>query len=193
MPWEKQFNVDDALSKAMEAFWARGYEATSVQDLVDRMRVNRGSLYATFGDKRSLFIEALRRYDAHHREAWVQALSQAESGKRAITEAFEGVIVNVLKGGAREGCFLINTALELSPHDPEIAEIVRHGLAEMEDFFRRMIERGQADGDIPVHVPPLDTARALLSLFIGLRVLSRSRPEKALLRSIANQAESLLT
>ena len=63
MPWEKQFDSDAVLDKAMQAFWARGYEATSMQDLVDCMGINRGSLYATFGDKHSLFIQALRRYD----------------------------------------------------------------------------------------------------------------------------------
>lgn len=73
MPWEKQFDVDDALTKAMHAFWARGYEATSIRDLVDRMGINRGSIYATFGDKRSLFIQALRHYDTRHREAWLGA------------------------------------------------------------------------------------------------------------------------
>ena len=193
MPWEKQFDVDHALDKAMTAFWARGYEATSMQDLVDCMGVNRGSLYATFGDKRSLFIRALRRYDARHRASWTQALAQSDSGKRAIVRTFEEVIASVIEAGARDGCLLVNTALELSPHDEEIHDIVGHGLAEMEAFFRAMIERGQAVGEIPDRIEPTETAHALLGLFIGLRVLSRSRPEKAVLRSIARQAEALLS
>ncbi len=192
MPWQKQFDVDDALSKAMDAFWARGYEATSMHDLVACMGINRGSLYATFGDKRALFIQALRRYDAVYRQAWVDALGAAPSAKRAIRDAFEAVIASVLKDGARDGCLLVNTALELSPHDPEIAGIVRDGLAEMEGFFRRMVKRGQAAGEIPAGLDAVATARALLGLFIGLRVLSRSRPERALLRAIARQAEALL-
>jgi TetR/AcrR family transcriptional repressor of nem operon len=76
--------------------------------------------------------------------------------------------------------------------DEEISAIVDHGLAEMESFFRDMIEQGQAAGEIPSHVAPVDTARGLLSLFIGLRVLSRSRPDEAVLRSVANQAAALL-
>ena len=193
MPWDKQFNVDEALTKAMQAFWARGYEATSIQDLVGCMGINRGSLYATFGDKRGLFIQALRHYDAVHREAWIAALlDRAGTPKQAILDAFEGVIATVLEDGRRDGCLLVNTALELSPHDEEIAAIVGQALREMEDFFRRMIEAGQAAGDIPRHVEPVETAQSLLSLFIGLRVLSRSRPEAALLRAIARQAEALL-
>ena len=192
MPWEKQFDTDEALAKAMNAFWARGYDATSVQDLVRCMGINRGSLYATFGDKRSLFIAALRRYDATHREAWVAALGGLASPRAAIMAAFDGVVSAVLEAGSRDGCLLVNTALELSPHDREIAAIVAHGLAEMERFFHGMIEAGQAAGEIPARIDPTDTARALLSLFIGLRVLSRSRPEEALLRSVVSQAEALI-
>ena len=192
MPWEKQFDVDDALTKAMNAFWARGFEATSMRDLVDCMGIKRGSIYATFGGKRSLFIRALRRYDDVHRGEWVAGLRKSDSPREAILGAFEDAIGAVLEAGSRDGCLLVNTALELSPHDPEISGIVGHGLAEMEGFFREMIEAGRESGEIPAHVDPVDTARSLLSLFIGLRVLSRSRPEEPLLRSVANQAAALL-
>lgn len=193
MPWEKQFNHDEALSRAMSAFWAHGYDATSMQDLVDCMGINRGSLYATFGDKRSLFIEALRRYDAVYREDWAARLSSSHGPRAAILAAFDAAIAAALDTGSSDGCLLVNTALELSPHDEEISAIVDHGLAEMERFFRDMIEQGQAAAEIPAHVEPVDTARGLLSLFIGLRVLARSRPEKSLLRSVANQAAALLS
>lgn len=192
MPWEKQFDVDDALMKAMNAFWARGYEATSMRDLVDCMGINRGSIYATFGDKRSLFIRALRRYDDVHRGEWVAGLCKSDSPRASIVGAFDDVIAVVLEAGSRDGCLLVNTALELSPHDPEIAGIVGHGIAEMEAFFREMIEKGQESGEIPARIEPVDAARSLLGLFVGLRVLSRSRPEEPLLRSVANQAAALL-
>lgn len=192
MPWEKQFDHDAALSKAMGAFWAQGYDATSMQDLVDCMGINRGSLYATFGDKRSLFIEALRRYDAMYRKDWTAAVSAGNGPRAAIETVFDQAISAVVKKGSSDGCLLVNTALELSPHDQDISAIVDHGLAEMEAFFRDMIEQGQAVDEIPTHLDLVDTARGLLSLFIGLRVLSRSRPEEPLLRSVAKQATALL-
>ncbi len=192
MPWEKQFDADEALSKAMQTFWARGYETTSVQDLVDSMGINRGSLYATFGDKRALFLAALDRYDAVYRADWVASLARSNGPRAAIRGAFAGAIAAVLEDGSRDGCLLVNTALELAPHDTQISELVAGALAEMEGFFRDSIEEGQATGEIPDHVDPVETARALLGLFIGLRVLARSRPEPALLRSIADQAEALL-
>ena len=178
--------------KAVELFWTRGYEATSIQDLVDHMGIGRASLYATFGSKHALFLEALGRYDQVFREELVAEIVQsAASPRQAIKDTFEMAIAVVLEG-SRDGCLLINTALELSPHDRESAEIVTRAFVAMEGFFRSMIEQGQANGEIPENVSPTDTARALLSLFIGLRVLARSRPEASLLRSIANQAEALL-
>ena len=192
MPWEKQFSTDEALTKAMHAFWAHGYDATSMQDLVAFMGINRASIYATFGDKRSLFVEALRAYDERHRAAFLERLRQRRAGKTAIVEAFGEVIAAALDGGSRDGCLLVNTALELSPHDEAVAEIVSTGLRQVETFFHDMIKAGQALGEIPLSVDPAATSQALLSLFIGLRVLTRSRPEKALFKSIARQAEAML-
>jgi len=192
MPWEKKFNTGEALNEAMHAFWARGYEATSISDLVDCMGVNRGSLYATFGDKRSLFIRVLRHYGALHLHDWVTALTHAHGPRGGILAAFEEAIAAAIEGGSRKGCLLVNTALELSPHDEEISGIVRECLIEMETFFRDMIRQGQVQGEIPAHIDALDTARSLLSLFVAIRVFSRSRPEESLMRSVAKQARALL-
>jgi TetR/AcrR family transcriptional repressor of nem operon len=193
MPWEKSFDADKALSRAMGAFWARGYEATSMQDLVDCMGIGRGSLYAAFGGKRSLFIQALRRYDRDHRRDWTERLAASGSPKDAILGAFRAVVAQVIDAGRRDGCLLINTALELSPHDEEIGRIVRECLAEMEAFFREQLEKGQAIGEIPSRLSPDATAKALLALFVSLRVFSRARPEPTLLESVAGQAEALIS
>ncbi len=193
VPWHKQFDIDDVLAKAMRGFWAHGYEATSMEDLVSCMGINRGSLYATFGGKRRLFITALRRYDACHRGAWTARLSESGSPKRAIIRAFEEAAGAVLERGSTDGCLLVNTALELSPHDPEISAIVARALTEMETFFRREIENGQACGEIPGAIDAAATASGLLSLFLGLRVLARSRPEARLLHNVVDQARALIT
>jgi len=192
MPWEKQFDPDRALEKAMAAFWARGYDATSMQDLVEAMGINRGSLYATFGDKRSLFLQALKRYDAVHRAAWTDALAARLGPRAAILAAFDEAIRVAVEDGSRDGCLVVNTALELSPHDREVAAVVAEALAGMEDFFRRMIEAGRRAGEIPATVEPGPTAGALLSLFVGLRVLARGRPEAPLLSAVADQAAAML-
>lgn len=192
MPWEKSFDTNEALTSAMQAFWSHGYEATSIGDLVACMGINRGSLYATFGDKRSLFLQALRHYGAIYLRDWVAALSRAHGPRDAIIAAFERAAAATGEDGSRDGCLLINTALELSPHDQEVSDYVADCLAEMEGFFRDAIERGQAADEIPLHVAPVDTARSLLGLFVAIRVFSRSRPEAPLLQSVVNQAVALL-
>jgi TetR/AcrR family transcriptional repressor of nem operon len=191
MPWDKSFDTEDALGKAMAAFWAQGYEATSMQDLVDCMGIGRGSLYAAFGDKRRLFLRALALYDDRHRRKWSERLSASMSPRQAILAAF-GEVVAATLGGSRDGCLLINTGLELSPHDGEIAAAVSRALGEMEAFFHTMIQRGQKAGELSPALDPVETAQGLLALLAGLRVLSRARPEKALMRGVARQAEALL-
>ena len=193
MPWEKSFDTERTLTKAMEAFWARGYEATSMQDLVDCMGIGRGSLYATFGDKRSLFIQALRLYDHRHRRDWTERLAELPSGKSAILAAYDGVIASVLDGGCRNGCLLMNTALEMSPQDDEIGEIVSQCLVHMEMFFFEQLERGKADGEIPVDLASDETAKTLLALLVSLRVFARARPEPDLLRAISSSAEAVIS
>lgn len=192
MPWEKQFDESAALDKAMQAFWAHGYEATSIQDLVDAMGLHRGSIYAAFGSKRQLFIRALAYYEVEHRRAWLQSLKEHHGPRAAILAVFEGAIGAALSDRSRSGCLLVNTAVELSPHDPEIAETVAKGLRETEDFFRELILDGQRNGEIKSRIDPIRTAQALLGLLAGLRVLSRSRPEPGLLEAIADQADAIL-
>ena len=181
------------MHKAMVAFWDNGYKATSLQDLVECMGINRASLYDTFGDKYSLFIETLHSYKLMYLKPFFAERMKAYSPRQAILGLFQEVSTRVLKGEERNGCFIINMALELSPHDEKVAKIVNQSFAHMEKkFFRKLIEQGQASGEISKSVVPVTTARALLSQFVGLRVLSRSRPEKALLQSISNQVAALL-
>lgn len=187
----KEFDEHDALMKAMNLFWVRGYKATSIQDLVDGMGIGRGSLYGTFGGKRSLFMRALRHYD-RVREEHLAQLAEDMEPRKALLALFEGVVDSVLTNGGRDGCFLVNTALELAAHDAEIASVVASAFADSEGFFRMMIERGQASSAIPRDVDAPATARALLTLLLGLFVLSRSRPETVLLRSVVQQADALI-
>ena len=193
MPRKKEFDVDAVLDKAMHAFWKRGYEATSLNDLLDCMQIQRASLYNAFGDKRSLFLDTLRRYDLlYHRSPLTKRMKTA-SPRHAIMTLFQDKVTREQDKVPRFGCFLVNTALELSPHDPEVAEIVGTAIAYLEKhFFRKLIEKSRAIAEIPKSVRPAATARALTSLFIGMVVLARSHPEKVMLQSIANQAEILL-
>ena len=188
MPWEKQFDTDEVLDKAMQAFWSCGYEATSMQDLVDRTGINRGSLYATYGDKRALFLSALRMYDDKVRRKLLTNLETSRSPRDAIRQVFRAFADNVSERGGNRGCFLTNTALELAAHDREVRKIVANGQEEMQVFFAGMIDKGKAQREIPQRVQTQETARGLLASLLGLIVLTRSRPERALLDAIVDDA-----
>ena len=187
----KEFDEHEALMKAMRLFWIHGYKATSIQDLVDGMGIGRGSLYGTFGGKRSLFMRTLRHYDRGRADHFTD-LSKSRPPRQAVLKPFESVADTALDQGSRDGCFLVNTALELSPHDAEIGSVVADGFADAEAFFRAMIERGQASEEISNTVDADSTASTLHTLLLGMLVLARSRPDRGLLRSIIKQAGELV-
>lgn len=193
MPWEKKFDVPQTLNKAMHVFWSRGYEATSVQDLIDQMGINRGSMYSTFGDKRSLFIAALRMYDTEFRKVQLATIERKHPGRAGIQALFDGWIETLANDPGHGGCFLTNTALELAAHDPEIGAMVAESQEDIENFFFRQIRRGQESGDIPNDRNPAELARTLLAMLLGLLVLGRSRLDAALWHSIVDGAMTTLS
>ncbi len=193
MPRKKQFAVDDVKKKAMRTFWDQGYRGTSMQDLVETMGINRASLYDTFGDKYALFIDTLHNYNDSYAKPFFARLRRTNSPRQAIIALFDEICDGISKGEEQNGCYIINTALEMSPHDAKVSKIVNRTFAYVEkNFFRKMIEQGQASGEISRAVVPTTTSRTLLSLLIGLRVLSRNHPEKALLNSFKQQVAGLV-
>ena len=193
MARKKQFGIDEVKEKAMVAFWDHGYRATSLQDLVDTMGINRASLYDTFGDKYTLFLKTLNSYNDNYVKPYIAERKRKYSPRQAVVGMFDDICDRVQAGEDRNGCFIINTALELSPHDKEVSKIVNRTFVYIEkNFFRKMIIRGQASGEIAKSVVPSTASRILLSLFLGLRVLSRNRPEKVVLNAIKSQVDALL-
>jgi len=188
----KAFDHDDVLDKATQVFWLKGYEATSVQDLVDATGVNRGSLYNTFTDKAGLFGAVLGRYT--DRSPARKLVANADDGPpRATIEAFFGDLVEI--GAAdpeRRGCLLTNTAVELAPVDAEVADYVRGALAGIEDAFARLVERGQSIGEIGPWKDARSVARHLLAAAQGLRVMAKIGYDRAALCDIADHALAVL-
>jgi len=186
------FDEAVALDAAMECFWHCGYRASSVRDLAVSMGICGTSLYNSFGNKRALFIKALERYlDRSVRER-IGRLQGSLPPMQAIHAFFDEVIERSLQDRARRGCLLINSALEVAPHDRKLGAEIGRRLEEIEVFFRNQIVKGQADGDIPSRVDAGNVARLLLGVLIGIRVLARFRPERLLLEGMARPALALL-
>lgn len=188
----KGFDEQQALDKAMQVFWAKGFEAASVADLLAGTGLNRGSLYGTFGDKRALFLKALRRYDCERRRPLLASLEALDDPSLAIAGFFDALIKETVQDEQRKGCFLINTALELAMHDHDVQVLVNEGISEIEGFLKRCIELGQIRSLLPLSLAPADAAKGLLAAVIGIRVLGREVFDEAALRTMADQAQSVL-
>ena len=176
----REFDEATVLEAAMNCFWQQGYEATSVRDLSEQMGITGASLYNAFGDKRSLYRQALAYYvehSVHDRINRLQRLPPID----AIRCFFAEIIERSVTDSKRRGCFLVNAALEVAPYDPKIGELVAREMELLGSFFYGCVARGQENGTIAPAQPPAELAKLLLSVLLGLRVLARSRPQRELL------------
>ena len=183
MPRPKEFDPEQALDKAMRLFWRKGYEATSVQDLVDAMGINRFSLYDTFGDKHQLYLAALRRYDEKMVGDKLRALEHSDEGLAAIRRYFDEWIDWAQTRGGSPGCLMTNSAVESALHDKEAAAIIRKNLERTEEAFHKALVCARKKGEISKAGNLRDTARYLTSHAMGFGVLVKGRPDPKVLKS----------
>jgi TetR/AcrR family transcriptional repressor of nem operon len=182
------FDEDEVLDRAMALFWRKGFEATSIEELVGVSRINRASMYAAFGDKRRLFLAVLDHYLTRVNAERLAILSQGESATAAIA-GFFGAIIAAATGPERHlGCLITNTLTEVAPTDPEIAAKLQSSLQRIETAFAETIRRGQDMGEIA----PGKDARFFVGTAQGLRVLARSGTAEPTLRDIVATALTTL-
>jgi len=188
----RTFDEAEALDAAIGCFWRRGYSATSMRDLEAEMGIGSASLYNVFCDKRTLFLRALDRYlDGTMRER-IGRLERTLPPKEAVTVFIGEIVERSLNDPERRGCMLVNAAAEIAPHDAEFGREISSRLEELQGFFRRMIAKARADGSVPPERDPSEIARLMLGVVLGIRVLARARPDRALLKGIARSALALL-
>ncbi|OIJ64923.1 TetR/AcrR family transcriptional regulator [Streptomyces mangrovisoli] len=189
----KEFDPDAALGAALELFWRRGYEATSMTDLVEHLGIGRASLYATFGNKHDLYLKALERYDRAGHGTHVRELSRpgpALPAVRALVRRYaDEATADDLR---RNGCFVTNTAAELAPHDPAAARRVERSWDRLETVLHTALVRAREQGELPADRDPLTLARMLLVLLQGLRLVGKASTDPARVRDAAEQALTLL-
>ncbi len=192
MPWEKSFDEDEVLTKAMGVFWEKGYESTSISDLIEATGINKGSLYNAYGGKQKLFMASLRKYEREKHKATLAELEAMDDPKAAIATLLDGLVEETVADKELKGCFLINTAHEIATHEDEVLEIVTRGLREMEAFLRRSVEVGQARGDFSPELDPEATAKSLVGVIVAIRVLGRGAFAEPALHSIADGGKRLV-
>jgi TetR/AcrR family transcriptional repressor of nem operon len=192
MPRPREFDETAALEAAIECFWRHGYEATSLRHLTASMGLTAPSLYNAFGGKQELFSRALERYLERTTRDRLRRLEQSFAPKEALSRFFGEIIEHSINDRHRKGCFLVNSALEVAPHDAECRAVITAQFRDIEAFFRRCILAAQADKTVSPHIDAGDTARLLLGLLLGIRVLARTSPDRDVLEGLARPALALL-
>ncbi|MBT3351059.1 MAG: TetR/AcrR family transcriptional regulator [Nitrospinaceae bacterium] len=187
MPRTKEFSETEALNQAMDIFWEKGYEGTSLQDLIGAMEISKSSFYEAFGSKHELFVAAIENYIDKEIGAAVAFLDAEPSGRAAIEKMIRKTL-EASCGENKRGCFLCNCAVEMAQHDPVSAEYVARGLERTVDAFVRTIERGQKAGEISKDRDPRALARFLLNTEIGVLVWSRGGADRETLTNVVDMA-----
>jgi TetR/AcrR family transcriptional repressor of nem operon len=180
MPRTREFDPAAAVDAAMELFWRKGYEATSVDDLVRHLGVGRGSLYAVFGSKHALYVRALERYRATMGGHVVEQIGRPVPVREALRGWLEGALDASLCDPQRRGCMMVNAAAERGACDADASRCVNANARGIEDAVHAALVRAQAAGE----VDPSRDARALARHFYvtsqGLAVASRTAEPRVL-------------
>lgn len=192
MARHKEFDRDEALQKAMEVFWSRGYEGTSIQNLVGHMGINRQSLYDTFGDKHALFLLALDRYCQVEGKKAIELLESSNSVRKALKQLFAGVVERALDDKQRRGCFAGNAMSELAGRCKATAARTGSNTATMENALYRALQRGKDEGEFSTLRDLRAMARFLSSSLQGLVLMSKSTQDRKTLEDIVKVTLSVL-
>ena len=180
-----EFDREKTLSRAMDVFWEKGYKATSIEDLVNRMGIKRGSIYNTFGDKHSLFIAAVEHYGDAVTSEMIKVLESEGPPLENIHKFFD-TLVNSPRDRKMRGCLISNTVVELAPHDEKVAGVVKGIMAKIQSAFLKCLNRAVEVGELPE-----DTDTVVLSHFLatsthGLIVTGKSASNPKQLKKVVD-------
>lgn len=188
----KDFDEREVLKKAIFLFWDKGYNGTSMQELVEGLGISRSSLYDTFGDKHQLYLKALEAYQQGYGSQLCTLISEAPSAKTAIRGLFDLVINSLLDDQQRKGCFMVNAGIELAAHDTEVSQLICQNEQQLEATFLKVIRQGQESGELD---PAKDTqalARFLGNTVKGMQVSVKSTTDRRFFEDIVSVALSVL-
>jgi len=185
----REFDVDEALEAAMQVFWEKGYQGSSLHDLLDAMQIARGSLYKAFKDKRSIYLAALERYEQLIVDDAVKALKNQSDG--AVKERIENLLMRAVEAveteDDRRGCLLCNAAVDLLPDDPETRGIIFSKLKKVEGALSDVVME-YGDAHDWTHDKTQTLALSLNTTYMGMRMMARAGYSAQEMRAVAKKA-----
>ncbi|MGD1846020.1 MAG: TetR/AcrR family transcriptional regulator [Salibacteraceae bacterium] len=192
MPRSKAFDESVVLEKAVNLFWKNGYHATSMQDLVEHLGINRASLYGTYGDKKTLFQKAFQRYRRDSISQVKAFLASEENVKEGLFRLMLGACNETMCDPERKGCFSVNTTTELVPNDPEIKTVLMENRKRLETIFEAYLQQGVDRGQINSGKDLKSIATHLFTFYNGLQIISKVADDPDHLQSALTVALSVL-
>ena len=188
----REFDIEEALDKAIFVFREKGYHATSISNLANAMDLAPGSIYKAFNDKRAVFLAALDRYiTTRHREL-KQRLGTKNSGRDRVRELLDFYVESSSGIEGRRGCLIVGSAVEISIFDKEIIDYISLALKRIETLLVDLIQQGQIDGSISSHVDRVVTSRLLVCVLQGMRVVGKTGKTKQEMLSIVDNVMNML-
>jgi TetR/AcrR family transcriptional repressor of nem operon len=184
----QEFDFDDVLQNAMLLFWQKGYDDTSIQDLVEATGLNRGSLYNAFGDKAQLFAQVMERYRSLSPARTLAAAPLDASSRQLIADFLNTLVERAELDPDHKGCLLTNTAAGLYGCNDTMAAWVRETIGHLEDVLTEIIQRGQDRGELSTQQSAKSMAHFLVATAQGLNVMARATPDIQTLKDIVANA-----
>lgn len=195
MPRTPTYDRDDVLEKALNLFWEKGFQGTSMKDLETSLEMHPGSIYAAFGSKEKLFEEALRLYGARSREALDRTLADAPGALHALAEHVRNVGRGLVKDNPARACMLVKTVLETPDDDPALRRSAEALLQDVEKSFAETFQLAKEKGELAADADADHLANWLQMQIFGLRTYAQradAAPKvKSLAEDIARAVEHL--
>lgn len=173
-----EFDPDKAIDAAMEVFWLKGYEATSMTDLLEAMNLSKSSLYQTFGNKQKLFERCLTRYADFLHTNMEMEFNAAKSGRNYIETLFNTVANTAQQAEGSRGCLMVNSINEFGQKIPAIAMSLDDSLQLFTTIFIKAVRRAQSEGDISADADPRTIANYLHVAMSGLRTMIKAGADR---------------
>ena len=189
----REFDMDAALDKALQVFSERGYHATSISELTEAMELTAGSVYNAFKDKRGVFLASFDRYRAIRRGKISATMAGAETGRDKLRALLDLYAVSSHGKSGRRGCLVVGSANEIGTFDPESAKRVETAFSANEEFIFDLIRMGQADGSIRGDIEACSTAKSLLCVMSGMRIVGKTGSTAEDMNAVAETAMKLVT
>ena len=189
----RQFEMVEAVDKAIPVLCERGFHGTSIHHLAEAMQLTVGSIYKAFKDKRGVFLAAFDRYRMIRRGKITESMAGAETGRQKLRALLGLYAVSSHGESGRRGCLVVGSVNEISTFDPEAAKRIENAFASNEEFILDLIRLGQDDGSISKSVDAAATAISLLCVMNGMRVVGKAGSTAAEMNAVAETAMKLVT